>query len=60
MREELPWLHVQRTRIYYDGGTVRVSFNGNGEASASAAVRSWGSSYYASGMAGFCNGEWRM
>ena len=37
MREELPWLHVQRTRIYYDGGTGQVSANGNGEASASAA-----------------------
>ena len=25
MREELPWLHVPWTRIYYDGGTGQVS-----------------------------------
>ena len=33
MRKELPWLHVPWTRIYYYGGTVRFSFNGNEEAS---------------------------
>ena len=27
------WLQVQRTRIYYYGGTWRISANGNGEAS---------------------------
>ena len=30
------WLHVPWTRTHYDGGTWRVSGNGNGEASQSA------------------------
>ena len=29
MREELPWLHVPWTRIYYYGGTGQVSANGD-------------------------------
>ena len=41
-------------------GRWRLSANGNGEASASGCSRSWGNYYYASGRAGFCNGEWRM
>ena len=60
MRTEVPWLHVQLTRIYYDGGRWRLSANGELRHHRLLHQLQEDVNYFTKGFWAMDNGEWRM
>jgi len=56
--EQLPG--ALRTSFFYDGKYARVVANVEWRLPSPARAAGPAPGYYASGIAGFCNGEWRM